>query len=89
MAIHVEDSGSGIDKTRLQQLFAPLGNVEDFMTRGAGGAQLGLALANKLVADLNGKLEVRREVGKGTRITIGVPRFVDQPAETSTSVELF
>lgn len=89
LVLRVSDTGPGISPTQLQHLFAPLGNVDEFMSRGAGGAQLGLALANKLVADLKGVLEVSSEVGKGTMTTVRLPRYVDVPAEVSTGIDLF
>lgn len=89
LELRVKDTGPGIAPARLQQLFAPLGNVDEFMSRGSSGAQLGLALSNKMVNDVNGVLEVSSEVGKGTTMTVRLPRFVAVPEEASTGVDLF
>lgn len=69
-SIEVRDSGSGIPKDLITRIFKPF-----FTTRGAGeGAGLGLAIANGIVKDYGGWIDVVSEVGKGSLFTVYLPR---------------
>jgi signal transduction histidine kinase len=69
-SIEVRDSGSGIPKDLIARIFKPF-----FTTRGAGeGAGLGLAIANGIIKDYGGWIDVVSEVGKGSRFTVYLPR---------------
>ncbi len=65
--LHVIDTGPGIDKDKLAQIFSPY-----FSTR-SGGAGLGLAITRRLVAEHGGRIEVHSEVGKGSDFAIVLP----------------
>lgn len=69
-SIEVKDSGAGVPKDLFARIFKPF-----FTTRGAGeGAGLGLAIANGIVKDYGGWIDVESEVGKGSRFTVYLPR---------------
>ncbi len=62
----VEDTGIGIAEENLEEIFLPFHQVGDrtkFSTEGTG---LGLAISKKLVEMMDGKLQVKSTLGKGT-----------------------
>lgn len=65
--IQIEDSGKGIPKEKLSQIFQPYFSTKE---KGTG---LGLSIAYRVVSDHGGKMQVESEVGKGTTFTIKLP----------------
>ncbi len=65
--LHVRDTGVGIAKARLEQIF------DTFYTSKPTGTGLGLALCQKLVAQHDGELKVESEVGQGATFTVRFP----------------
>jgi len=65
--VDVADTGSGIPKDVLENIFAP------FFTTKARGTGLGLAVVKKVVDRHKGRIEVTSEVGKGTMFSIYLP----------------
>jgi len=73
LEIEVKDSGIGIDKTKMTQLFE-LGNKElKPGTKGEKGTGLGLHLVNQFVKKLNGQITVESELNKGTVFLLRFP----------------
>jgi signal transduction histidine kinase/CheY-like chemotaxis protein len=73
LRVQVWDTGRGIEPAeqgRVFQEFYQIGNPERDRTRGVG---LGLAIVKRLTALLDHRLELRSELGKGTRFSIDVP----------------
>jgi two-component system, NtrC family, sensor kinase len=65
----VRDEGVGIPEEDLPQVFDPF-----FTTKEVGqGTGLGLSIAHGIVQDHGGWIEVRSEVGKGTRFEVFLP----------------
>jgi signal transduction histidine kinase len=65
--VAVEDSGPGIPEEKRERLFRP------FISESGGGTGLGLAIAKELSTALGGRLELRSEVGKGSRFELVLP----------------
>jgi signal transduction histidine kinase/CheY-like chemotaxis protein len=65
----VEDSGVGMTPETLQRVFEPF-----FTTKGVQGTGLGLSMVYGIVQRHGGKLSVRSEPGRGTRIELSFPR---------------
>ena len=66
--IEFEDTGCGIPEEFLPRIFAPYSTTKK---RGTG---LGLFLVHRIVREHHGEIEVSSEEGKGTRISILLPR---------------
>jgi two-component system NtrC family sensor kinase len=68
--ISIEDNGCGIPKDVIGKIYEPF-----FTTKGVGrGSGQGLAIARTIVVDKHqGRIDVRSEVGKGTRFTLSLP----------------
>ena len=69
VAIEVEDNGKGIAPEVLPKIFDPF-----FTTKDVGqGTGLGLSIAYKIVESHGGKIDVRSQVGVGTKFTVTLP----------------
>ncbi|NHN26242.1 tetratricopeptide repeat protein [Flavobacterium jejuense] len=62
----VIDSGEGILKENLDEIFESFSQVKPILTRKQGGTGLGLAIVKKIIELYNSKIKVRSVVGKGT-----------------------
>jgi signal transduction histidine kinase len=67
VSVAVEDSGPGIAAEKREHLFRP------FISESGGGTGLGLAIAKELSAALGGRIELRSELGKGSRFELVLP----------------
>ena len=76
--ISVRDTGIGIPAERLDEIFEPFVQVDSSLTRRAGGAGLGLAIASRLARAMEGRVSVESTLGRGSTFTLTLPRA--QPA---------
>jgi signal transduction histidine kinase/CheY-like chemotaxis protein len=71
LCIKVSDTGPGISQEQQKKLFEPFFQGEAGNRQ--GGTGLGLAIVNKLIALMNGKLEIQSVLGEGTVFTLCIP----------------
>ena len=71
--ISVEDTGVGISKEDLLNIFTRFYRAEKSRTKEKGGTGLGLAIAKLIIDNHNGKINVWSEVNKGTIFRIELP----------------
>ncbi len=71
--LEVSDTGVGISKENLSQIFDEFVQLDTDLTRKQRGAGLGLAIVKKLVALQNGQIEVNSTLGKGTSFSLQIP----------------
>ena len=69
----VSDTGIGIDKEKLLEVFERFNQGEDSTTRNYGGTGLGLSIVKSLIQLQNGDIEVISEQGKGTTFHFYIP----------------
>ena len=65
----VEDNGPGMDQETQDKIFSLF-----FSTKGNKGTGLGLFIANQVIEQHGGRIEVSSELGNGTRFIIRLPR---------------
>jgi|GEM_PF-1504744 len=73
--INVEDDGCGIPDEYKDRLFEPTFSTK---TEGTG---IGLAIVKKIIEDLNGTIEIKSEVNKGTIAMIALPKAEDNNSD--------
>lgn len=66
LQFEVRDTGIGIPTDKLGRLFKAFSQVDSSNTRQYGGTGLGLVISEKLVKLMNGQIQVKSEVGKGS-----------------------
>ena len=71
--VWIEDTGCGIPKDRLTDIFKPFYQVDSSETREAGGTGLGLSITRTLIELHGGSITVNSEEGKGSRFTFTLP----------------
>jgi len=74
LTLRVIDTGCGIPPEHLPRLARPFEQVEQELTRNNSGTGLGLALTKSLAEMHGGKLSIQSEVGRGTIVTVTLPR---------------
>ncbi len=79
LKIKVSDTGIGIAKEYLPELFSPFSQEDSGYTRKYEGTGLGLSLVKKLCDRLGIVIDVESEKGKGTEITLNIKISGDQP----------
>jgi signal transduction histidine kinase len=68
VAITFRDTGSGIQPETLSRIFDP------YYTTKAGGSGLGMMIVQRVLRDHGGELDIRSEPGRGTHLTLFLPR---------------
>lgn len=66
----IEDSGIGIEKKNLENIFRAFEQQKDQNTAKYGGTGLGLAICSKLVHMMNGKIEVESKKNEGSTFKV-------------------
>ncbi|RMD59036.1 MAG: PAS domain-containing protein [Nitrospirae bacterium] len=67
VCITIEDTGRGIKEEDLKKIFDP------FFTTNVRGTGLGLTIANKIIEEHGGSIEVKSQIGRGTKFNILLP----------------
>ncbi|MDB9822782.1 ATP-binding protein [Deltaproteobacteria bacterium] len=67
LKITIKDTGHGIDKKDMANIFDP------YFTTKQSGTGLGLAIVHKIIESHHGEVKIESEQGKGTTVTIFLP----------------
>jgi two-component system sensor histidine kinase EvgS len=81
----VTDSGIGIAKDRLNDIFEPFRQVEDSYTRSFQGAGLGLSIVQRLVDLMAGTVSIESTPGEGTVVHVILPFKTHRDGPSSTA----
>lgn len=76
------DTGIGMEDQTLAKLFTPL-----FSSKGDKGTGLGLFIANKIVEQHGGKIEVKSTPGQGSVFSVIIPRVLPESAKMTNLKE--
>ncbi|MCK5097580.1 MAG: response regulator [Desulfobacteraceae bacterium] len=71
--VKVTDNGFGIEAKHMDKIFKRFYRVKNDKTRFLVGTGLGLPIVKNIVDSMNGYIEVKSEVGKGSTFTIILP----------------
>lgn len=69
----VEDTGIGIPKDRLDNIFDPFTQADASMSRRFGGTGLGTSISKQLVKLMGGQMQATSELGVGSRFSFQLP----------------
>jgi PAS domain S-box-containing protein len=88
LQFYVKDTGIGIPEDKQSIIFERFRQADDSHTRKYGGIGLGLAITEKLLKLLGGKIWVESEEGKGSTFFFTLPFDPDEkPISTDTKAE--
>ena len=71
--VKVTDTGIGIPKDKIKNLFKKFYQVDSSLSRRYGGTGLGLSITKQIVEAHGGKIGVESEVGKGSTFWFTIP----------------
>jgi len=72
LTMAVQDTGIGIDASRIQELFRPFVQADTSMTRRFGGSGLGLTITRRLCDMMGATIDVSSEPGRGSTFSVAV-----------------
>ena len=70
----VADTGTGIPENAIARVCKPFEQIDNHYSRAQGGTGLGLSIVEGLINLHGGTLTIASEVGKGTAVTVRLPR---------------
>jgi signal transduction histidine kinase len=71
--LSVQDNGIGLSQRQIRRIFAPFYQVDQSLSRRAGGCGLGLSIVRFIVRGHGGQIEAASEPGKGSAFTVRLP----------------
>jgi two-component system cell cycle sensor histidine kinase PleC len=74
VVFRVADPGVGIAASDIPTALAPFGQVASPVAGGHEGSGLGLPLSQRLAENLGGRLEIESVLGRGTTVSVVLPR---------------
>lgn len=80
IGFEVSDSGIGMAAKDISRAISPFGQIDSALSRKYEGTGLGLPLTKKITELMGGTFRIESELGKGTSITITLPREYDMVA---------
>lgn len=72
-SFEISDNGYGMTKEFLEKIYVPFEREITFGARGIMGTGLGMAIVKNLVSQLDGEIEIKSELDKGTTVKILIP----------------
>jgi PAS domain S-box-containing protein len=81
--VRVEDTGPGIPPDRMREIFEPFEQGDMSLTRQHGGTGLGLTIAKRLAALMQGDLTVRSQPGVGSTFCLWLPVAAEEAIEST------
>lgn len=88
VVFEVLDCGPGISETELPQLLSPFRQLDEGRARHYGGLGLGLSLAYKLVALMDGALSIENREEQGACFSIRLPKKLHSAPESKKVTEV-
>lgn len=87
LVFEIKDSGIGIANEHQASIFDAFKQVSHSRTRQYEGSGLGLSITKKLVDFLDGRIEMRSELGQGACFTVSIPVLAEALIHEAESVQ--
>jgi PAS domain S-box-containing protein len=84
----VRDTGRGISRDKISQIFKKFHQLDEHTIRYEGGTGIGLAIVKSIIDKHNGVIKIDSEAGKGTRIFFTLPKNLIVESEEEDSYRL-
>ncbi|HKK82380.1 MAG TPA: ATP-binding protein, partial [Prolixibacteraceae bacterium] len=69
----IQDTGIGINPEELEYIFEPFRQGDEKDTNANRGIGLGLSISKSIIEILGGRLKIKSQPGKGTKIYFSIP----------------
>ncbi|MCR5338983.1 MAG: response regulator, partial [Lachnospiraceae bacterium] len=79
LRVSVEDTGIGIRKEDMDNLFASFKRIDEEKNRNIEGTGLGMAIVDKLLRMMGSQIEVESEYGKGSVFSFSIEQKIANP----------
>jgi CheY-like chemotaxis protein/signal transduction histidine kinase len=86
ICFRVKDTGVGIPKEKLNEIFEAFLQVDGSTSRTYGGTGLGLSISRELIKLLGGEIQLESKLGKGSDFVVFLP--VDNVVESTEKTEV-
>lgn len=84
----IKDNGMGMSEEFLQKVFEPFARAEDSRVSKIEGTGLGLPITRNIIRMMNGEIDVRSEIGKGTEFEVTLfLKLQDEDLESNEMLE--
>ncbi|MCX7830640.1 MAG: ATP-binding protein, partial [Acidobacteria bacterium] len=70
----IEDTGEGVPEEYRERIFERFFRIDEHRSKNSGGTGLGLAIVKHSVKLLNGEIDLKSEIGRGSKFTIKIPK---------------
>ena len=83
--ITIRDTGIGIPKERLQEIFEPFHQLDSSTTRKYSGTGLGLTMVRRIIEAHGSQIKVKPKVGQGSQFEFSLPKVKRRAAISQTT----
>lgn len=88
LILQITDTGIGIPSEELENIFAMYYQVVSKEHQSATGTGIGLAICKQIIDRMNGNIQVKSEVGKGSEFRISLPVSISDQAVTLETIQV-
>jgi signal transduction histidine kinase/CheY-like chemotaxis protein len=88
VSFSVKDTGIGISREQMKNLFKPFAQADVSTTRRFGGTGLGLSISHDLATLMGGGIEVRSQIGQGSEFILSLPLTVAERPDEAAAPEV-
>ncbi len=86
LRIDIRDTGIGIPKEKINDLFQPFSQIDQSEQRRFGGSGLGLLISKKLAEQMQGTIEIEKNKERGTTFIVYVELGIATDSETKVII---
>ena len=85
----ISDTGIGISKDKIERIFERYEQADASINNKFGGTGLGLSISKKIIELMNGSIEIKSKLNKGTKFTVCIPFFQSEKLAININSNIF